>query len=222
MASLSSQLGSFLRRALFGARLGNGRLGSGQLHLSISSSSSQPSIPIISETPSMSDGNLAATPSNVAATTTASQPLLPNSALVEAEAGVSRRFTHEEEMSNLAADAERLRLTSSTPISSLDVRQVARSMENALPFLILVFIVFFYHHFVPIAMFSLGTTLLHRANGSIQQQVARRGDLKRRKLISTALAVIGYATLLSVTSLRGKLIRILTLRGVSSSTQVII
>lgn len=218
MGSLSSQLGSLFRRAL-GARLGNGRLGSGQLHLSISSSA-QPSIPIIAETETSPFNDNHVAPSNAAANGSAQSSLLPNSALAAAEAGVSRRYTHEEEMSNLAADAERLRLTSSTPISSLDMRQVARSAENALPFLILVLIVFLFHHFVPIALLSFGTSLLHRANGSIQQQVARRGDLQRRRLLSTAVAVVGYAVLLSVTGLKGQLVRILTLRGASQSPQV--
>jgi hypothetical protein len=135
--------------------------------------------------------------------------------LVEAEAGqISRHLTYQDEFSDLAADAERLRLTTSTPISTLDVRQIARSIESALPFLLLVLLVFSYHHFKAIVLIGFGTFVLYRCNTAIQLQVARRGDLKRRRAMSTALVLFLYATLLAAVGLPGgNLMRILTFRG---------
>jgi hypothetical protein len=201
-----------------------------RLTLSISGQD-QPNIPIISE-PSVVTDRLEAIHSTSASagispafqvsslgspsTSDTTNTNLGFGALAEAEAGVSRHLTHQDEYSDLAADAERLRLTTSTPISTLDIRQMARSVETSLPFLLLVLLVFTYHHFKSILIVTFGTFLLYRCNSAIQQQVARRGELHRRKAASIAVALFLYATILAAVGLPGgTLLRTLTFRSSS-------
>jgi hypothetical protein len=212
-----------------------------RLHLSISEREElEPNIPIISEHSQQHDRRLTTNGHNTATATSASagtSPVFnisslgaPSSnnidgtststdnlgfgALAEAEAGVSRHLTYQDEYSDLAADAERLRLTTSTPISTLDIRQISRSIETALPFLLLVLLVFTYHHFKSIAVLAVGTFTLYRCNSAIQQQVARRGELKRRKVATIAIVLFCYATIIASVGLPGGgVLRILTFRG---------
>ncbi|KAH7618810.1 putative RING finger and transmembrane domain-containing protein 2 [Nannochloris sp. 'desiccata'] len=200
-----------------------------RLTLSISEQD-QPNVPIISESNVLTDrlesihnasASLGASPvfqvSSLGSPSTSDTTTtnLGFGALAEAEAGVSRHLTYQDEYSDLAADAERLRLTTSTPISTLDIRQIARSVEKSLPFLLLVLFVFTYHHFKSILLVSFGTFTLYRCNSAIQQQVARRGELNRKKAVSTAVALFFYATIIAAVGLPGgNLLRTLAFRGV--------
>ena len=227
MPDLTSQLSS-----LAGRLLGN----SGRLHFSISSEvdsldAANSAVPIITEarpiTPQLQhQQSSTASNGNFNPTTAAIPPAMPNSpttaaagigtygGLADAEAGVSRRYTHQDEVdhaSDLAADAERLRITS-TPISSLDIRSVTRALQGALPFMLLALSVFFYHHYREIIMLSFGTTMLHRCNTAIQQQVAKRADVQRRVMFFTACAAVIYAVITDVVGLRGTFLKVITLR----------
>jgi E3 ubiquitin-protein ligase RNFT1 len=200
-----------------------------RLHLSISGP--EPSVPIIAEAgqqdvllPQLNGASAGTSPvlhissltsPSASDNATPSAPInLGFGGLAEAEAGESRHLTSQDEISDLAADAERLRLTTSTPISTLDIRQIARSVETSLPFLILVLLVFAYHNFKSILLLSFGTAMLYRSNSAIQLQVARRGELKRRKVVGTSLALFCYAAILAAVGLPGgKLFRIFTFRG---------
>ena len=200
-----------------------------RLHLSISEP--EPNVPIISEPNLHHDRSISNTTVSAAAGT--SPALLPSlapasspsnhangttslgfGALAQAEAGVSRHLTSQEEVSDLAADAERLRLTTSTPISTLDIRQISRSVESSLPFLLLVLLVFTYHHFKSIFFLTFGTMLLHRFNTAIQQQVARRGEVERRKVFSMAVGLFFISLLVQFGGLpEVNLMHVLTLRN---------
>ena len=237
-------LGSALARRLFINYLPS----TGRLHLSISS---QPNVPIIAESPSsftatttttnhasrQSSGALSpsfqspplppppSTTTNININTTQQSSAVDSGSLVEAEAGFSRRLTHQEgegeeeddndpTISNLAAEAERLRLTTSTPISSLDIRSIARSLERSLPFIILVLLVFVFHHLRHIVLYALGTHMLHRCNIIMQQQIARKADIQRRVVVSSVFSLLAYATALQyLVGIPHGMWRLLTFRG---------
>jgi hypothetical protein len=138
----------------------------------------------------------------------------------EAESGVSRRGTFQDtqdDVGNLAEEAEHFRHTSQ--ISSIDIRQIARSAEAALPFAVLVLIVFLYHHFKSVALFSIGSLALHRCNGAICRQAARKSKAKRRPLaICAAVMLIAALVIVRCAFGSGQLLRVLLFHGIPMRT----
>lgn len=179
-------------------------------------SSPQPNIPIIAEQESL-DVGIAPRLRLSTVGSSNNEPSEP-AALEEAEAGESRRWTQEELEHQsghvtIASEAERLRLTHSTAISTLDIRQIAQAVESAIPFFLLVLAVFTYHHFWPILMTGCATFSLHRCNEVMQKQVARRNEVQRRQLVGVALVQASVAGVIASMGLRGHLSRILIFLG---------
>ena len=105
--------------------------------------------------------------------------------LEEAENGIiSRRGTHHETLygaqnidMGVAREAQMHRQESM--ISSIDVRQVARSLGSALPFLAMVLVVFVWHHIKAITLIGIGTLVLHRCNRIVAKQATRKSQASR-------------------------------------------
>lgn len=152
-------------------------------------------------------------------------PVLPAAALDDAEAGVHRQTTFDEEgglpelSADLGAEAERLRLTA--PNMSLDVRQALRSLESsAIPFALLVLLVFVLHHLVSIAVFAWGTFVLHRSNQKLQAQVARRAEVQRLSAVALFAMLVVHAGVVSALGLSNTIYLIMSLSGAPLGTDV--
>lgn len=123
--------------------------------------------------------------------------------LEELENGVPRRGTHFELQqqetlnsgSEVASEAQNYR--QGNTISSIDVRQVARSLEAALPFAVLVLVVFITHHLKAILLVSAGTFVLHETNKFIAKHINRNSSVPPfwKLLFCTSLALCTAALL---------------------------
>jgi hypothetical protein len=131
-----------------------------------------------------------------------------DAALSDIETGIAGRLTPTEgdDQRGLAADAERVRLTTPNQSATLDVRNIAKVAEATLPYLLIVLIVFVYHHLRAVFLFSTGTWILHRCNRLLKNQVAQRSDVQRRKVIVSGMMLTLTGLLLVMFGLHGRLL----------------
>lgn len=106
----------------------------------------------------------------------------------------------------LAADAERVRLTTPNQSATLDVRNIAKVAEATLPYLLIVLIIFVYHHLRAVFLFSTGTWILHRCNRLLKNQVAQRSEIQPRKVLISVVTLTLTGLLLAMFGLHGQLL----------------
>ena len=90
----------------------------------------------------------------------------------------------------MSASAEHHRLTNSSVISSVDLRQLARSAEKSLPFAGLLLLVFVSQHALQILVLALVTFGLHRANVAMRSEVAKKAERETRALLAVVASAL--------------------------------
>lgn len=119
---------------------------------------------------------------------------------------------------DLTNEAERVRLT--TLSNTIDIRQIVRSVEGTLPFLVLLLIVFFVQHIVAIAIFACGTVALQKCNVIIRNEVAKKEEMKKRKLIACGMALLIMGEVVGRLGLGEGFLKLLLLYGEPLGTDV--
>ena len=131
-----------------------------------------------------------------------------DTALPDLEAGMDDRqiALGGEDEGGLAADAERVRLTTPNQSTTLDIRNVAKVAEATLPYLIIALTIFVYHHLRAVFLLGAGTWVLHRCNRLFKSQVALRSDIQRKKILISSIALIFTGFFIAMVGFHGKLL----------------
>lgn len=120
----------------------------------------------------------------------------------------------------MAASAAHHRLTNGSVVSSVDLRQVARSVEKALPFLFLLLLVFVGQHVLQIVALMVVTVVLHRTNAAMRAQVAKKQERETRVLLAVAGSALLQLLLVFLLLRRDQIPAVLALSGRPPATGV--